>query len=91
MFPTLFGCRSAYELTRARGWDKHRPSRLLGALPKRSWLKRLRKLGHDIVSAMGRHVESMSAATRSRWQRTSVIDDTVFRKYGGTSNWWVRW
>src|SRR6059036_3514693 len=39
MFPTLFGSRSAHELTRVRGWDKHWPSRILGALPKRSWLK----------------------------------------------------
>jgi hypothetical protein len=43
MFPTLFGCRSAHELTRTRGWDKNMPSRLLAALPKRSWLKRLRE------------------------------------------------
>ena len=82
MFPTLFGCRSAHELTRTRGWDKNMPSRLLAALPKRSWLKRLRKLGHDILCALGRHVESMSAATRSRWQWTWVWDDTVFRKDG---------
>ena len=47
MFPTLFGCRSIYELTCVRGWDKPMPSRLLSALPKRSWLQRLRKLGQD--------------------------------------------
>jgi len=41
MFPTLFGSRSAHELTRVRGWDKNWPSRILGALPKRSGLKRL--------------------------------------------------
>jgi len=82
MFPTLFGCRSAYELTRTRGWDKNMPSRLLAALPKRSWLKRLRQLGHDILCALWRHIESRSAATRSRWQWTWVWDDTVFRKYG---------
>jgi hypothetical protein len=82
MFPTLFGCRSAHELTRTRGWDKNMPSRLLAALPKRSWLKRLRKLGQDILCALWRHVESRSAATRSRWQWTWVWDDTVFRKYG---------
>jgi hypothetical protein len=58
------------------------PSRLLAALPKRSWLKRLRKLGQDILCALWRHVESRSAATRSRWQWTWVWDDTVFRKYG---------
>jgi hypothetical protein len=92
MFPTLFGCRSAHELARTRGWDKNMPSRILGALPKRSWLKRLRKLGQDIVSAIWRRVESMSPATRSRWQLTPVIDDSVCRKYGGplelVGRWW---
>lgn len=92
MFPTLFGCRSAHELTHTRGWDKNWPSRLLGALPKRSWLKRLRKFGQDIVSAIWRRVESMSPATRSRWQLTPVIDDSVFRTYGGplqlVGRWW---
>jgi hypothetical protein len=82
MFPTLFGCRSAYERTCVRGWDKHRPSRLLGALPKRSWLKRLRTLGLDVLGPLWRHVESMSPATRSRWQWPWVWDDSVFRKYG---------
>jgi DDE superfamily endonuclease len=82
MFPTLFGCRSAYELTCVRGWDKNLPSRLLGALPKRSWLKRRRKLGLDVLVPLWRHVESRSPATRSRWQWTWVWDDSVFRKYG---------
>jgi hypothetical protein len=45
MCPPLFGCRTNAELCRVRGWDKNLPSRLLGALPKRSWLKRLRRLG----------------------------------------------
>jgi hypothetical protein len=36
----------------------------------------------SILCALGRHVESMSAATRSRWQWTWVWDDTVFRTYG---------
>jgi hypothetical protein len=92
MFPTRFGSRSAHELTRTRGWDKNWPWRMLAALPKRSWLKRLRKLGQDIVTAIWRRVESMSAATRSRWQLTPVIDDSVFRKYGGplklVGRWW---
>jgi hypothetical protein len=44
MFPPLFGCRTNSELCRVRGWDKNLPSHLLGALPKRSWLKRLRRL-----------------------------------------------
>jgi hypothetical protein len=38
MVPTLFGYRNTYALTRVRGWDKPVPSRLLTALPKRSWL-----------------------------------------------------
>jgi len=92
MFPTLFGCRSAHELTRVRGWDKNCPSRILGALPNRSWLKRLRKLGQDVVTAIWRRAQSMSPATRSRWQLTPVIDDSVFRKYGGplelVGNWY---
>jgi hypothetical protein len=29
MFPTLFGCRSAHELTRTRGWDKNIPTATL--------------------------------------------------------------
>ena len=34
MFPVVFGCRTAYELTRVRGWDKNLPGRLLSALQK---------------------------------------------------------
>ena len=45
MCPPLFGCRTNAELCRVRGWDKNLPSRLLGAFPKRSWIKRLRRLG----------------------------------------------
>src|SRR5215212_10091519 len=45
MCPPLFGCRTSSELCRVRGWDKNFPSRLLVALPKRSWIKRLRRLG----------------------------------------------
>jgi hypothetical protein len=44
MCPPFFGCRTNTELCRVRGWAKNLPSRLLGALPKRSWLKRLRFL-----------------------------------------------
>lgn len=91
MFPTLFGCTSAYELTRVRGWDKNLPSRILGALPKRSWLKRLRKLGQDILVPLGRHAQSRSAATQSRWQWSWVWDDSVFRKYGQTFELVGRW
>lgn len=91
MFPTLFGCTSTYELTRVRGWDKNLPSRLLGALPKRSWIKRLRKLGQDILVPLWRYTESMSAATQSRWQWSWVWDDTVFRKYGQDFELVGRW
>src|SRR5262245_37778077 len=41
MCPPLFGCRTNTELCRVRGWDKNLPSRVLHALPKRSWIKRL--------------------------------------------------
>ncbi len=82
MFPTLFGCRHSHELTRVRGWNKHVPSRLLGALPKRSWIKRLRRLGLEILLSIWRHTQSKSASTRSRWQWRWIVDDSVFRKYG---------
>ena len=92
MFPTLFGCRTPSELCRVRGWDKHWPSRLLGALPKRSWLKRLRRLGVEVLEPIWRHVRDMSPATQSRWQWTWVLDDSVFHKYGAqlglVGRWW---
>jgi hypothetical protein len=82
MFPPLFGCRTNSELCRVRGWDKNLPSRLLGALPKRSWLKRIRRLGVEVLVPLWRHAASRSEATRSRWQWTWVADDSVFKKYG---------
>jgi Transposase DDE domain len=92
MFPPLFGCRTPTELCRVRGWDKNWPSRLLGALPQRSWLKRLRRLGLEVVEPLWRHVASKSPATQSRWQWTWVFDDSVFRKYGEqlglVGTWW---
>jgi hypothetical protein len=75
-----------------RGWDKNLPSRLLSALPKRSWLKRLRRLGVDVLVPLWRYATSASAATRSRWQWTWVADDCVFKKYGEQlglgGTWW---
>jgi hypothetical protein len=68
MFPPLFGCRTNTELCRVRGWDKNLPSRLLSALPKRYWLKRLRRLGLEVLVPLWRYAASKSAATRSRWQ-----------------------
>ena len=82
MFPVLFGCRTPSELCRVRGWDKNWPSRLLTALPKRSWLKRLRRLGLEVLVPLWRHVATKSAATQSRWQWTWAMDDSVFHKYG---------
>src|SRR4030095_10333964 len=79
MFPPLFGCRTNTELCRVRGWDKKLPARLLGALPQRSWIKRLRRLGLEVLIPLWRHAASKSAATRSRWQWTWVGDDSVFK------------
>jgi hypothetical protein len=92
MFPPLFGCRTPSELSRVRGWDKNLPSRILGALPKRSWLKRLRRLAHEVLVPLWRHVQEKSPATLSRWQWTWVFDDSVFKKYGQqlglVGTWW---
>jgi hypothetical protein len=92
MFPALFGCRTPSEVCRVRGWDKQWPSRLLGALPKRSWLKRLRRLALEVLEPLWRHVQDKSPATQSRWQWTWVWDDSVFKKYGKqlglVGNWW---
>src|SRR2546428_10895531 len=92
MFPPFFGCRTSYELCRVRGWDKNLPSRLLNALPKRSWIKRLRRLGVEVLVPLWRYASNASAATRSRWQWTWVSDDSVFKKYGDqlglVGTWW---
>jgi len=92
MCPPLFGCRTNSELCRVRGWDKNLPSRLLGALPKRSWIKRLRRLGLVVLIPLWRHAAGASEATRSRWQWTWVGDDSVFKKYGEqlglVGTWW---
>jgi hypothetical protein len=92
MFPALFGCRTPSELCRVRGWDKQWPSRILGALPKRSWLKRLRRLGQEVLEPIWRHVQDKSPAPQSRWQWTWVFDDSVFQKYGTqlglVGTWW---
>jgi hypothetical protein len=92
MLPPLFGCRTNVELCRVRGWDKNLPLRLLGALPKRSWIKRLRRLGLEVLVPLWRYAVSRSEATRSRWQWTWVGDDSVFKKYGEqlglVDTWW---
>jgi DDE superfamily endonuclease len=92
MCPPLFGCRTNTELCRVRGWDKNLPARLLGALPKRSWIKRLRRLGLEVLAPLWHSTASKSEATRSRWQWTWVGDDSVFKKYGEqlglVGTWW---
>src|SRR5918999_5781936 len=92
IFPPLFGARHRHELTRVRGWDKNVPSKLLSALPKRSWLKRLRRLGLEILLCIWRHTQTQSASTQSRWQWRWMVDDSVFRKYGHhfrlVGRWW---
>ena len=55
MLPPLFGCRTNAELCRVRGWDKNLLSRLLGALPKRAWIKRLRRLGLEVLMPLWRY------------------------------------
>jgi hypothetical protein len=92
MCPPLFGCRTNTELWRVRGWDKNLPSRVLGGLPKRSWIKRLQRLGLEVLVPLWRYAASKSEATRSRWQWTWVGDDSVFKKYGEqlglVGTWW---
>jgi hypothetical protein len=72
MFPTLFGCRTAYELTRVRGWDKNLPGKILGALPKQQWVRPLPHRGQDFLATLWHHVADKSPATRSWWQWTWV-------------------
>jgi hypothetical protein len=74
-----------------RGWDKNLRSQILGTLPKRSWLKRLRRLGLEVLVPLWRHVQDKSPATRSRWQWTWVTDDSVFKRYGQQLGLVVTW
>ena len=82
MFPTLFGCQTIAELTRGRRWDKNLPAKLLGALPKRKWVRRLQHVGQAVLVQLWQQVEAKSPATRSRWQWTWVGDDSIVKKYG---------
>jgi hypothetical protein len=82
MFPPLFGGRTADELSRVRGWDNHCPTRLLGAVPTRTWVKRVQQLGRGLLGRLWRHVEDKSPATRRRWQWTWVSADRVCKKAG---------
>jgi Transposase DDE domain len=88
----LAGTVHECSLTSRIGRVRNLPSRLLRALPKRSWIKRLRRLGVDGLVPLWHHAASMSEATRSRWQWTWVGDDSVFKKYGEqlglVGTWW---
>jgi hypothetical protein len=82
MFPTVCGGRSAYELTQVRVWDKHLPGRLLGALPKQTWLRPWQQRGQALLIRLWPQVADKSPATQSRWPWTWVADDSVFKKAG---------
>jgi hypothetical protein len=92
MFPTVFGCRTAYELTRVRRWDKNLPGKILGALPQRKWVRQLQRRAQDLLATLWQHVKDKSPATRSRWQGTWVGDDSLFKKAGPqlglVGTWW---
>ena len=70
MCPPLFGCRTNSELCRVRGWEKNLPARLLGALPKRSWIRRLRRLGLEVLAPLWRSAAGLGA--RDQGRRISV-------------------
>jgi hypothetical protein len=92
MVPALCGCRPPAEGCRVRGWDKHGPARLLRVFPQRSWRKRLRRLGREVLVPLWRPGATQSEATRSRWQWTWATDDAVFHQYGAqvslVGRWW---
>jgi hypothetical protein len=92
MFPTVFGCRTAYELTRVRRWDKNLPGKILGALPKHTWVRQWPRRAQDLLATLWQHVQDKSPATRSRWPWTWVGDDSLFKKAGQplglVGTWW---
>ena len=70
MCPPLFGCRTNSELCRVRGWEKNLPARLLGPLPKRSRIRRLRRLGLEVLVPLWRSAAGLGA--RDQGRRISV-------------------
>jgi hypothetical protein len=82
MFPTLFGCRTVYELTQVRVWDKNLPGRILGALPKQKWIRQLQRHGQDRLIRLWEQVADKSPATQSCWHWTWAANDSVFKKAG---------
>ena len=90
MFPALFGCRTPSELCRVRGWDKQWPSRMLGAWPKRSWLKRLRRLGQEGLAPLWRHVHDKSPATQSPGHGRGCAMIPCSKNMGHRGDAWVQ-
>jgi hypothetical protein len=92
LFPSLFGCRTSSVRARGRGWDKHLPSQIRGALPKRSWGKRRRRRGLEVVAPLWRPVQDKRPATHSRWQWPWAVEDSVCTTYGQPwgvgGTWW---
>jgi len=82
LFPTLLGCQPTDELTQRRGWDKHLPGRLLGALPRQQWIRPLQRRGQALLRRLWQPVEANSPATQRRWPWPWVGDDRVFKKAG---------
>jgi hypothetical protein len=82
MCPPIFGGRPHHALTRGRGWDQNRPSRLLGARPKPTWGRPLPHRGQDRLVTLWPHVEDKRPATRRRWQWPWVSDDRVCNNAG---------
>ena len=82
LVPTLCGCRPRHARTRGRGGDTHVPSRLLNAVPTRSWLTRLRRWGREMLVSIGRHTQDHSASPHRRWPWRWGVDAAVFRTYG---------
>jgi hypothetical protein len=85
--PTLCGGSQAEEGTRTRGWDQPLPSRILSALPQRSWRKRWRPLGPEGRSALWRHGAARRDATRRRGPWPGGVDDAGCRTDGPTLAW----
>jgi hypothetical protein len=81
-FPPMFVCRRDLELCRVRCWDKNWPGRLLGALPRWPWMRRLQRLGQELLVRLWRPVEETSPATRSRGPWTWAGDGSLFKKDG---------
>jgi hypothetical protein len=84
-----------------RGWDNNLPGRILGPLPKRQWVKRLQRLGQELVGRLWWQVVDQSPAPRRRGQWTWGGDDRLCKKWGRQlglgGRWWsgqgqrVRW